>query len=47
MIFVVDTYKRMIQSFDAEIEHMEKQLSKHVEQQPEWTEKQTILKSTL
>jgi len=37
--------KRMIRSFDAEIERMEKQLSTHVEQQAEWTEKQTILKS--
>lgn len=38
--------KRMIRTFDAEIQRMEKQLSKHVEQQSEWTEKQTILKST-
>jgi len=38
--------RRMIRSFDTEIERMEKQLSKHVEQQAEWTEKQTILKST-
>jgi len=37
--------QRMIRSIDAEIERMEKQLSKHVEQQAEWTEKQTILKS--
>jgi len=38
--------RRMIRSFDAEIERMEKQLLKHVEQQAEWTEKKTILKST-
>lgn len=38
--------KRMIRAFDAEIQRMEKQLSRHVEQQAEWTEKKTILKST-
>jgi len=37
--------QRMIRSIDAEIERMEKQLSRYVEQQGEWTEKQTILKS--
>lgn len=38
--------RRMIRAFDLEIQRMEKQLAKHVEQQSEWTEKQTILKST-
>jgi len=37
--------KRMIRHFDQEIKRLEKQLSKHVEEQAEWTEKQTILKS--
>ena len=37
--------KRMIRTFDAEITRMEKQLSRHVEQQTEWSEKRTILKS--
>jgi len=37
--------KRMIRYFDQEIKRLEKQLSKHVEEQAEWTEKQTILKS--
>jgi len=38
--------RRMIRAFDAEIQRMEKQLAKHIEDQSEWTEKQTILKST-
>ncbi len=37
--------RRMIRSIDAEIERMEKQLSKYVEQQAEWSKKQAILKS--
>jgi len=37
--------RRIIRYIDAEIERMEKQLSRHVEQQAEWSEKQTILKS--
>jgi len=35
----------MIKCFDAEILRMEKRLAKHIEEQAEWTEKQTILKS--
>jgi len=38
--------RRMIHAFDSEIQRMEKQLAKHVAHQSEWTEKQTILKST-
>lgn len=37
--------RRMIRHIDSEIQRMEKQLSQHVEQQAEWTEKQTLLKS--
>ncbi|MDH5592624.1 MAG: IS110 family transposase [Gammaproteobacteria bacterium] len=37
--------KRMVHHIDAEIQRIEKRLSKHVEQQGEWTEKQTLLKS--
>ncbi|MDH5360425.1 MAG: IS110 family transposase [Gammaproteobacteria bacterium] len=37
--------RRMIKCFDAEILRMEKRLAKHIEEQAEWTEKQTILKS--
>ncbi len=36
---------RIIKCLDAEIKRMEKQLTKHVEDQAEWSEKQTILKS--
>ena len=38
--------KRIIRHIDAEIQRIEKRLSKHVKDQAEWTEKQTILKST-
>ena len=38
--------QRIIRTLDIEIVRMEKQLSKHVEQQSEWSEKQTLLKST-
>lgn len=37
--------RRIIKCLDAEIERMETRLSKHVKEQAEWTEKQTILKS--
>jgi transposase len=37
--------KRIIRCLDAEIERMENRLAKHVEDQADWTEKQTILKS--
>lgn len=37
--------KRIIRYLDQEIERMEKRLAKHVQDQAEWTEKQTILKS--
>ncbi len=37
--------KRIIRCLDSEIQRIEKRLAKHVEQQAEWTEKQTILKS--
>ena len=37
--------RRMIKMFDAEIIRMEKRLAKHVEDQAEWTEKYTILKT--
>jgi transposase len=37
--------KRIIRCLDAEIERMEKRLAKHVQEQAEWTEKQTILKT--
>jgi len=36
---------RMIKAMDLEIQRLEKRLSKHVADQAEWTEKQTILKS--
>ena len=36
---------RIIKCLDAEIKRMEKRLAKHVEEQAEWAEKQTILKS--
>jgi len=36
---------RIIRHLDTEIKRMEKQLAKHVEDQAEWSEKQTILKS--
>ncbi len=39
------SYKRIIRQIDTEIERMEKQLSRYVEQQAQWSEKQTILKS--
>jgi len=38
-------YRRIIRYLDAEIKRIEKRLASHVEQQAEWTEKQTILKS--
>lgn len=37
--------KRIIRTLDTEIQRMEKGLAKQVEQQAEWTEKQTLLKS--
>lgn len=37
--------RRIIRNIDAEIQRIEKRLSKHVQEQAEWTEKQTILKS--
>ena len=37
--------KRIIRMLDEEIKRIEKRLAKHVEDQSEWTEKQTILKS--
>ena len=37
--------KRILRSLDEEVKRIEKRLSKHVEQQAEWTEKQSILKS--
>ena len=37
--------RRIIRYLDAEIQRMEKRLANHVEQQAEWTEKQSILKS--
>lgn len=37
--------RRIIHSLDAEIQRIEKRLAGHVEQQAEWTEKQSILKS--
>lgn len=38
--------KRIIKCLETEIARMEKRLAKHVEDQAEWTEKQTILKTT-
>ena len=37
--------RRIIRGIDDEIQRIEKRLSKHVQDQAEWTEKQTILKS--
>ncbi len=37
--------KRIIRTLDTEIERMEKRLSQHVEQQSEWSEKHSLLKS--
>ena len=37
--------KRIIKCLDTEIERIEKRLARHVEEQAEWTEKQTVLKS--
>lgn len=37
--------RRIIRNIDAEIQRIEKRLSKHVQEQAEWTEKQNILKS--
>lgn len=37
--------RRMIRFMDLEIQRIEKRLAKHVEEQADWTEKQTILKS--
>ena len=37
--------KRILRSLDEEVKRIEKRLSKHVEEQAEWTEKQNILKS--
>ena len=37
--------KRIIRCLDNEIERIEKRLAKHVEDQAEWTEKQTLLKT--
>lgn len=42
--FVVSC-KRIIRTLDAEIVRMEKRLAKHVEEQAEWTEKYTTLKT--
>ena len=39
------SYKRLLKTFDQEIKRIENRLSKHVEAQTEWTEKQLILKS--
>lgn len=39
--------KRIIRALDGEVQRIEKRLSKHVEEQAEWTEKQRILKSAL
>ena len=36
---------RMVRHIDAEITRIEKQLAKHVEDQAEWTDKQTLLKT--
>ena len=38
--------RRIIRHIDTEIQRIEKRLSNHVKDQAEWTEKQTILKST-
>lgn len=38
--------KRIIKCLEMEIDRMEKRLAKHVQDQAEWTEKQTILKTT-
>lgn len=38
--------RRIIRVFEAEIQRIEKQLQKHVDQQAEWSEKQNILLST-
>lgn len=38
--------RRIIKHLDTEIQRIEKRLSNHVKDQAEWTEKQTILKST-
>jgi transposase len=38
--------RRMIRALDAEIERIEKQLARHVDQQDEWTERRSLLKST-
>jgi transposase len=37
--------KRIIRTLDAEIERMEKRLAKHIEDQAEWTDKHTLLKT--
>ena len=37
--------KRVIRTLDLEVQRIEKRLSKHVEDQAEWAEKQSILKS--
>lgn len=37
--------RRMLREFDKEIERIEMRLSKHIESEAEWTEKQMILKS--
>ena len=42
---LVSSCKRIIKTLDQEIQRIEKRLAKHVEDQAEWTEKKTILKS--
>jgi transposase len=37
--------RRMVRTINTEIERIEKQLARHVAEQAEWTEKQTLLKS--
>jgi len=37
--------RRIIRYLNAEIERMEKQLARHVEDQTEWTEKESLLKT--
>lgn len=39
------SYRRIIRHIDTEIERMEKQLNRSIEQQVEWSEKQALLKS--
>lgn len=43
---LIVSIRRIIKHLDTEIQRIEKRLSNHVKDQAEWTEKQTILKST-